>query len=230
MQQASNARTPNACAKLEEQRNVLRRRLNSWMEARNLYMPQISEDHATTSTESPHATSASHLPESMPLRLPSTLPASLQKSCSFNLAQIELRFRLAQAEDSLSELRRLLRIKMGLKHYKSKQIGASQRGGTRAHNLINRFQDKITRCGERYRAAHHALLALDPTGEWQTRLRQLKDKDIWAPGRGDDESEGFREVSWIWQVMRRCVPEQVPSLEQLGSLSEEELDDCEHMN
>jgi hypothetical protein len=118
---------------------------------------------------------------------------------------------------------------MGLRDYKLKQIGPSQRAGTRARNLINRFNDQISRCAERYRAAHNALLALDPTGEWQTRLQQLKKEDIRAPGRGDDESEGFREVPWIWLTMRQRVLEQVSSPEQLG-LSDKELDECEPMN
>jgi hypothetical protein len=232
MQQASTARTPNECAELEERRNVLRRHLNAWMEARNLYIqvPQTFEGQATTSAESSHATPASRLPENTPLRLPSALPVSLQQSCPFKLAQIELRFRLAQAEDALSELRRLLRITMGLGDYKSKQVGPSQRVATRARNLISRFKDKVSRCAERYRAAHNALLALDPMGEWETHLRQLKDQDIRAPGRGDGESEGFREVPWIWKVMRRNKPEQVSSPGELGPLSEEELDSCEHIN
>ena len=201
------------------------------MEARNLYIPLAAEDHATTtSTESADVTPASHLPERMPLRLPSILPASLQNSCSLKLVQIELRFRLAQAEDSLSELRRLLRITMGLRDYKAKQIGQSQRAGTCARNLINHFEDKISRCAERYRAAHNALLALDSVGEWKTHLRQLKKEDIRAPGRGDDTSEGFREVSWIWLVARPRVSENVSSLDQSGPLSGEELDDCEHMS
>jgi hypothetical protein len=200
--------------------------------ARNFYIPLTSEltsgGHAiTSSTESPHAMSASHLPEGMPLRLPSTLPVSLQQSCPFKLAQIELRFRLAQAEDSLSELRHLLRITMGLRDYKSKQIGPSQRAGTRARNLVNHFKDKVTRCVERYRAAYNALLALDPMGECKKHLQQLEEADIRAPGCGDDESEGFREVPWIW---RRYVPEHISSLEQLGPLSDKELDDCEHMS
>jgi hypothetical protein len=121
--------TPNECADLEEQRNVLRRRLNIWMDARNLYyIPLISEDHAAISpaeSSHPQTMPVGHLPETMPLTLPSALPASLQNSGPFKLAQIELRFRLAHAEDSLSELRRLLRITMGLRDYKVKQIGPS---------------------------------------------------------------------------------------------------------
>ncbi|KAN0118878.1 hypothetical protein V8E52_004650 [Russula decolorans] len=169
VQQASRAHTPNECADLEEQRNVLRRRLNIWMDARNLYyIPLISEDHAAISpAESSH-------PQTMPV-------------------------------DSLSELRRLLRITMGLRDYKVKQIGPSQRAGTRARNLINRFKDKLSRCAERYRAARNALLALDPMGEWGKRLQELKNEHIRAPGRSDGESEGFRQVSWIWMVARRCL-------------------------
>jgi hypothetical protein len=148
--------------------------------------------------------------------LPSTLPPSLQQSCPFNLAQIELRFRLAQAEDSLTELRRLLRLKMGLRDYKAKQIGPSQRAATRAHNLIDRFEDKVSRCKKRYRVARLALLALDSTGEWQTRILELEDKDIRAPGRGDGESEGRHEVPWIWTTTRP------------GPLSDEELESCEY--
>jgi len=49
-----------------------------------------------------------------------------------------------------------------------------------------------------YRAAYKALLALDPKGEWQKCLQQLKEEDIRTLGHYDNESEGFHEVSWIW--------------------------------
>jgi hypothetical protein len=231
VQQAFAARTPNERAKLEEQRNVLRRRLNTWMGDLKLYIPSIPNDHATvSSTEPSDATPGDHPPENMPLKLPSTLPASLLKSCTFNLVQIELRFRLAQADDSLSELRRLLRITMSLKNYRIKQVGTSQRAGTRARSLIDRFKDKISRCVERYRAAHNALLVLDPTGNWQTYLLQLKEEDVRAPGRRENESEGRRELSWIWLDARRLRLGQVSPSERLEPLSDEELDGCEHMN
>ncbi len=149
----------------------------------------------------------------MPLKLPSTLPASIQKHCPFKLDRIECRFRLAQAEDSLSELRRLLHVTMCLRHYKLKQIGTSQHAGMRARNLINHFNDKVSQCVEHYRVTHNALYALDPMGEWRIRLLELKDEDIQPPGHGDDESEGFRELSWIWVASRRYGPGQVSSPE-----------------
>src|SRR5216684_6192213 len=135
MKQASTAHTPNECAELEERCNVLCRRLNTWMEAQNSYIPLISDDHATSLfTESLPAMSTDHLPETVPLRLLLALPASRRKLCPFNLDEIEFCFRLAQAEDSLSELRRLLHIMMGLRDYKFKQIRPSQRAGMHVHN------------------------------------------------------------------------------------------------
>src|SRR5260370_38259656 len=89
MKQASAVHTPNELAELEERCNVLHRCLNTWMEARNSYIPPISDDHATSLfTESLPAMSMDHLPETVPLRLPSALPASRRKLCPFNLDEI----------------------------------------------------------------------------------------------------------------------------------------------
>src|SRR5260370_12027179 len=227
MRQASTTHTLNERAELEEQRNVLRHRLYSWMEAQNSYIPSTSDDHATTSAKSPHAMSGDCLPdpETMPLKLPLTLPASIQKHCPFKLDRIECCFHLTQAEGSLSELRHLLHVTMCLRHYKLKQIGMSQRAGMHACNLINHFNDKVSQCVEHYRVAHNALYALDPMEEWRIHLLELKDEDIRPPGRSDDESEGFCELSWIWVASRCYGPVQVSSPER-GPLTDEELDGC----
>src|SRR5258708_9838629 len=167
------------------------------MEARNSYIPSTSDDHATTSAKSPHAMSGDCLPdpETVPLKLPSTLPTSIQKHCPFKLDQIECHFHLAQPEDSLSKLNRLLHVTMCLRHYKLKQIRTSQCAGTCACNSINCFNDKVSWCVEHYRVTHNALYALDPMGEWRICLLELKDEDFQSPGCGDDESEGFHELS-----------------------------------
>ena len=222
---AEAARTPNELAELEEKRNALRRRISNWVEARNLYIPSTSEEQAIDPASEP-SNAADRPPEAVPLRLPSSLPAALHKSCPFNLAKVEFRFRRAQAQDALSELRRLLRVTMSLRGYTSTQIGPSQRASTRARNLISRFQDKVARCVSRYRSAHIALLSLDPEGEWQLQLRQLSETDIRAPGRGDDESEGNREVSWIWRVTQHTEMGGTSSLRPSDPLSSEELRDC----
>jgi len=189
-----------------------------------LYIPSTSGQAIDLANEPSNA--ADRLPEAAQLRLPSSLPSALHESCPFKLANIEFRFRLAQAEDALSELRRLLCVTMGLRHYKSKQVGASQHVGTRAWALICRFQDKVDRCIGRYRSARIALLSLDAKGKWQLWLQELSEKDARVPGRGDDESKGNRELSWIWRVTQQTQMDRNSALEQSEPPSEEELSDC----
>jgi hypothetical protein len=136
-------------------------------------------------------------PEDIPLHLPSGTPKPLWPH--EDLVKKEVRLRIAQAADSLSELRRLLRITLGLWEYKYTQLGPSQRAGTRARSLISRFKDKVDKAAEKYRAARTSLLVLDPSGSWSRQFLELKSQDVKGPSRGkDDESEGRRELSWIW--------------------------------
>ena len=192
---AKSQSTTLEAAELQEKRNVLQRRITSWVDTAKTYAPMVFD---LVDGDTPYG----HV-ESFPLRLPSSSPAAVRVSVyPAQLVNIERRLRLAQAEDALSELRRLLRISMGLWKYKTTQVGPSQRASTRARSLITRFKDKISRCANRYRAARAALVALDPDGSWKPRLRVLESKDIKGPGKDPDEAEGTRTVSWIWIV--RC--------------------------
>ena len=188
---------------LQEKRNALRRRIDSWLEIRKIYISEIS---ATSDEDARPDTQRKDRPESIPLGLPSALSPPLRSStCLFGIADIERRIRLAQADDALSELRRQLRITMTLWDYKRTQVGPSQKASTRTYALINRFKEKTTRCVARYRSARAALLALDPDGGWKSRLQELQDADIRGPGKQDGETEGTCELSWIWLVERRCT-------------------------
>ena len=185
--------TIHDAAELQEKRNILQRRITTWIDTAKTYAPTLF-DLAEGDTPQGHA-------ESFPLRLPSSLPTSVRAVVyPVQLINIERRLRLAQADDSLNELRRLLRVSMGLWKYKTEQVGPSQRASTRARSLIARFKNKISRCANRYRAARAALVALDPNGSWKSRLRNLETKDIKGPGKGPDEAEGMRTLSWIWTV------------------------------
>jgi hypothetical protein len=158
-------------------------------------------------------------PENIPLRLPSGLPRTLWPANS--LPEKEKRVRIAQAYDSLTELRRLLRITLGLWEYKYTQLGPSQRANTRARSMITRFNDKISRCVDRYRAARTALLVLDPNGDWSIQLLELKPEHVKGPGRGkEDASEGRRELSWIW--MAKSDRNDIDK----SNASEDEIGDC----
>lgn len=170
-------------------------------------MPTVAELRVV---ESDHPT-----PESIALHLPSGMPTGTV--IPGTLLEKEKRLRLAQVEDSLVELRRLLRVTMGLWDYKYHQLGPSQRANTRARTIITRFQDKVNHCAEHYRAARSALLTLDPGGAWSEHFLELKPEHVKGPGRSDDDvSEGRRELSWIWMAKSR-----------FGEESEEDLDKCE---
>jgi hypothetical protein len=185
-------------------------------------MPNDVTTETNFSVDKPNTTP----PESIHLHLPSAIPVHLRlSSCLFNLPELEKRLRLAQADDALSDLRKQLRVSMGLQRYKTTQIGPSQRTGTRSRALIARFEEKTQRCAERYRAARSALLVLDPDGDYKTRLRVLKDEDIKSPGKGDDEAEGTREISWIWRVEYKTAPS-VSAIQDITSISEADLVDC----
>jgi hypothetical protein len=184
---------------MQEKRNTLHRRIMLWQDAQRTYMPILWNDTMDNASLDTSVT-PSPIAETIPLRLPSGIPSQIHNQCLAGITQIEARFRQAQAQDALAELRRLLRVKMGLHNFKHKQVGVSQKGGTRAQNLINRFKDKIERCADRYRAAYAALQSLDPKGNMQSGLHTLRDADLKSPRRGQDEAEGTRELSWIWLV------------------------------
>jgi hypothetical protein len=169
------------------------RRIQQWRDAQSLYMPEVLK---LTETE----TDSDHLrPESISLYMPSGVPMDLISSAS--LVEKERRLRQAQAEDALVELRRLLRVRFGLRNFKFMQVGHSQKANTRMRTLLTRFQERISRCADRYRVAQSALLRLDPDGSWTDHLLELKAEHIRGPGReSEDESEGRRELSWIWMV------------------------------
>jgi hypothetical protein len=205
---------------LQDKRNALRARIEKWQQVQQVYMPGMAELRLDSNTGS---TDYISYPERTPLHLPSSLPLRSRLAIAGGLVDKERRMRTAQADDALADLKRMLRITMGLWHYKHKQIGPSQRTSTRARTMINRYREKINRCADRYRTARSALLQLDPNGDWSIRLQELKHEDIKPPRRDeDDKSEGDREVSWIWMVQRgeSDAPE--------GEASAGEVDDCKY--
>jgi hypothetical protein len=197
-------------AERQEKRAALQRRIDKWRDMQDMCMPAVAELRLGDSD----ALQA----EATPLYLPSAIPPNL--GLSDTLKDKERRLRLAQIQDTLLELRRLLRITLGLWDYKFQQVGYGQRANTRTRALIARFQEKVNCCAERYRATRAALLVLDANGSWSDQLLELHPEHVKAPRRGDgDESEGRRELSWIWMA-------KIGSGEK-STISKAELDDSE---
>lgn len=201
-------------AALEEKRTALIRRMTKWRMAQAIYMPGATAIQQQWAADKKN----NKVPvEAAPLWLPSSMGSAERESgCVAALASKELRLRLAQAADSLFNLRQNLRIKSSVYGFKKKNI-VGQRNSTRAHALLDRFVDKINRHAEQYRAAYRALLVLDPGGDWEDRFKQLLASHVVPPmGEVEDvvrakgkrrkkaveRTEGRRELSWIWVVER----------------------------
>jgi hypothetical protein len=206
---------------LTTKRNALRRRIDKWREIQDVYMPSVAKYRAEF--VSPEGASK-HLayPETTPLHIPSALPTDVFSTVSSNLIDTETRLRISQADDSLDDLKKFLRVTMGLWDYKHANIGPSQRSSTRMYATISTFREKVNRCADRYRAARRALSILDPGGTWAVRLQELKPTDVRPPMRDMEKvpkgrkrarmtdreaGEGRRALSWIWLVAREIGTE-----------------------
>ena len=190
-----------------ELRNTLSRNLIELRKSQQIYMPGLNplfEDDEPSD-------------ESIKLWLPSELSQQDRAAwCLPGIPELELRFRYAQADDSLAEVRRLRRMLQGLHDQNSKHPSGAQRSITRitrTDGVFEGFEGKVKCAVARYRCARQALLALDPSEHfspgWMQRFRVLANADVKGPGREpDDKSEGRFPPSWIWLVPR--LPNAVP--------------------
>ncbi|TDL14368.1 hypothetical protein BD410DRAFT_734211 [Rickenella mellea] len=208
---AKAANTVYKSAEMQQKRSALQRRIFNWYKIQSIYMPGVVLLRAEVSPTDDDRSGA-HKPETIHLLLPSQISAAERAAvCLPDLVDKEFRLRVGQCDDALHQIRRLLRIRSNLWHYKRGQV-FGQRSATRTRTLIAKFDERINRMAERYRAGRAALIALNRPGDWSTRFLALNDSDIQGP-RQDDEtvlvtppslpqnhwiSEGRRDFTWIW--------------------------------
>jgi hypothetical protein len=185
----NGTRTSKQLADLEVKCTTLCNQIHQWRKAQLVNMPCIGSLMQTlpTAAKSP----SMGLAEFIPLYLPSSLPQ-------------HLRLRVAQANDALADIQRQCQIFSGLWHWQFKRVnidGTGNRACTRMQALYNRFSLRTQRCAGHYCAVHDALVALDPSGSWQSCLQVLKDANIRGLGKDDDGVGNSQfEPSWIWLV------------------------------
>jgi hypothetical protein len=185
-------------AELIELRNALSKSILELRQSQRIYMPGLS--HVLENDETSNETTK--------LWLPSELSPDDQATwCLPGIPALEFRFRYAQADDSLAEIRRLQRTLQGL-HDQNSKHSKGQRPGTRSQGVFSSFEARSRRAVTRYRHARQAMLALDPSQRfrpgWLQRFRVLEDADVRGPGRETkDKSEGKFQLTWIWLVPRQ---------------------------
>ncbi|KAI0055066.1 hypothetical protein BV25DRAFT_1873220 [Artomyces pyxidatus] len=236
-----DSKTPSGRAAIQEKRNALQHRIKNWRALQLVYMPAVtpliakdlapstsspsasSSPVAGATTGPPNDTATSSKIEDEKLWMPSEVPnAFWATGLAPGLITKAVRLRIAQAEEALHNLRRQLRIRKGLIHYKHVFVnGPGQTANTRARSAIASLTERMARHTAIYRAARAALVILSPDGSWQGHLRELRQEDIRAPREDDDGlGEGHREVPWIWRVLLH-ESRDVPGGD--GDLSEEEV-------
>lgn len=132
--------------------------------------------------------------------------------CDRALLGYEWRLRVAQAHDTLSDLRSHLRLLSHLYIFKDRFI-RGQRHNTRARSVLTNVEQKIQVDAARYRKSRAALAVLAPVlrkedKDWAVELRPLHNDDIRRMTEArEDESEGNRTLSWIWKTRGVADPD-----------------------
>ena len=172
---------------LQQKRHTLRYHIEAWRETQQIYMPCTALFHEPASGnlgDDDDIHPALCKPENLHLHLPFSLSSSLRASSSIgNLLNVEMRLRVAQADDALEEVRRYRRVITGIYQFKRSNIlGDGNKKNTRAQELMARYSQKAKHSVDRYCVALAALSLVDLNGDWSPRLQVLRDEDIRGPG------------------------------------------------
>ncbi|OJT14077.1 hypothetical protein TRAPUB_9373 [Trametes pubescens] len=209
----SNGSSLNALTEQQTKRTSLYRRIEVWRGIQDVHMPTVAplraQDTAPPSS-APAARTTAWQAENALLLLPSSLPSSHRATELIKpLLHKECRLRRAQLSDALDDIRHLRRILAGVTDYTRRNgSGDGQRMSTRCREVYARFNAKVKRAVERYRAARVAMLVLEPNGDWVHTYQPLLDTDLRGPRRDQDDfpSEGRYDVSWIWLAPSSTLP------------------------
>ncbi|KAG1793209.1 uncharacterized protein HD556DRAFT_1432380 [Suillus plorans] len=184
---------------IQRLQNALQRKIDTWRHLQMLYTPaaQLMESGAELPTSDVIES------ENCQLWLPSAL-CSKHKHCNERLLATEWDLQHAQAGDALEEIRQSLRLRDYMYTFKRDWI-RGQIANTRAQNALSRVESRAMAAADKYRAARAALsdlaCVLQKVG-WEHRYKVLDKKTdvrgMSVPKRG--ESEGRRQLSWIWLV------------------------------
>ncbi|KAF9500747.1 hypothetical protein BDN71DRAFT_1567169, partial [Pleurotus eryngii] len=197
--------TEHQQSQLVERRNRLQRRIAAWCRVQELYMPAVLPLRARAENTREGNVNAEHIK----LFLPSEVIASIR--LDNQLARLEWRLRYGQVFNHLAELRRHLLVLSTM--YQSKDnLSCGQKSNTRSVALIKNIQGHVNYVCQKYHSCRSALVALsgplEETG-WESLVQPLLDADVRSLKEGDDtgNSEGRRQLSWIWSSQRTSEAE-----------------------
>ena len=202
---SNRQRTDPQKIEIQQRRNALTRRIKVWRVAQAVYMPQtsvyLSDENGLLTSDDTQRLDHSK-PETWPLFLPSDVPKVDRSLCHKGVIETERVLRLAQLQDSLTDLRRFRRALRNLRlYFKRNTAGEGQKTQTKSRTIETGINNQIKRAVRRYRTAYRALSELDPAGAWTNEYRELRDEDNRGPLKEAEEvgtGDGRYVPSWIW--------------------------------
>ncbi|KAJ7635975.1 hypothetical protein DFH06DRAFT_1139060 [Mycena polygramma] len=167
-------RTTIQATTLQRQRTLLLSKISALQDVQETYMPGLRQWITHKGLPAPNKSK----PETIPLYMPSTLPAvDRALLCIPGLVAHEESLRSAQASEGLRALRSGLRTRVFAHQFK-RRLNNTQGVYTKSRSLTDGIEDRIRAAAAQYRTARLALLALRGHGEWEEKLRELRKEDI----------------------------------------------------
>lgn len=183
-------------SKLEDQRALLKSRIQGWEDIRSIYIPGLVQLLAEQGTTVAGVWDTGPNPEEVLLWLPSAIAADRRRAaCVMDLPDSELKLRTAQCRGSLQGLRQVLRLKTRMIYFKHKNI-SGQRDGTRSRSFIDRVHNRALQFVQKYRAAREAKLKLEGPGEWEQTYQELKNEDVRSYATKKRKRDADRRGIW----------------------------------
>ncbi|KAK7008377.1 hypothetical protein R3P38DRAFT_3324478 [Favolaschia claudopus] len=205
---------------MTERTSKLRRKIASWIDVQHKFWPELANVRDREDRERAEQCQGEYVPgvrvPAIALWLPSGVYASLRLSevvIQTSVLETEYRLRVAQAAESLHEVRRSLLVRTHLYKMKDKH-DRGVRANTRSSDKISALNEQIKRAAATYRVAREALVVLGGVlrrNEWEWSFLELKEEDVRGlPQSSFHDPERKKKkrrkrhraqeptISWIW--------------------------------
>ncbi|KAL1739935.1 hypothetical protein HDZ31DRAFT_48503, partial [Schizophyllum fasciatum] len=200
---------------INSRRRAFLSKKDNFEQLQKLYMPGAQDYIESCEADIQRAIDA----EQMKIYMPSDLPANIRRmACAEGLPEKELKLRVAQARDLLQSIRRKLHAKQYHIVWRNENA-TGQKKSTRARQLLETLQEKISMDANGYRKAREAIQALRGVN-YADDFPPLLASDLRLEGEEDEPdsaamtqlaragaahrprqihvSSGTQKMSWIW--------------------------------
>ncbi|KAF6741938.1 hypothetical protein DFP72DRAFT_994736 [Ephemerocybe angulata] len=185
--------------RLQLRSNALIRKIESWYEILQLYIP------SSVILRKQQSAQVSVQPYNLPLWLPSEIGS--RAICDRRLIEIEYDLRIAQAQEALTNVKRHLQRRVTVRDLKARWL-RGQGANTRALSLLGSIEDRISTARDEYRQSRLAIISLEKVlghSGGERCYPPLEDADIrpMVPEEPEDPKKPNgatrRTLSWIWR-------------------------------